>query len=126
MSITGVRCQEVSGEKGLLALVAFKGSGFWAPPASGPNSSEVSTHVGQQLLLSPEALSAVLTGVLFIRKVGAQVVLHCKLIGVSVVTNRTVVFARFMRVSVVDQTSRVAVCSSALVTGKRPRVSSVL
>lgn len=57
---------------------------------------------------------------------GAQVVLHGQLIGVRVVTNGTAVFTCFVRVPVVDQTSGVAVCASALVAGERPPIACLL
>lgn len=63
---------------------------------------------------------------LFICKVGAHVILHGEPVGVRVVTNRTIIFTGFMRVSVVDQTSRVAIRAAALVTGKRPLVWALL
>lgn len=63
---------------------------------------------------------------LFICKVGAHVILHGEPVRVGVVTNRTIIFTGFMRVSVVDQTSCVAIRAAALVTGKRPLVSALL
>lgn len=60
------------------------------------------------------------------RKVGAHVILHGQPIGVRVVANGTIIFPHFMRVSVVDQTSRVAIRAPALVAGKRPPVLTLL
>lgn len=59
-------------------------------------------------------------------KVGAHVILHGEPVGVRVVANGAVVFAGFMSVSVVDQASRVAIRTPALVTGKRPLVPAAL
>jgi hypothetical protein len=58
--------------------------------------------------------------------VDAQVVLHSQLVGVGVVTNRTVVFTSLVRVLVVDQTSCVSIRSPTLVTGVGARVACPL
>ena len=44
-SIAGVGCQLVNGEKGLFTFLTLDGSGFQAPPASGPFVSEGHTDV---------------------------------------------------------------------------------
>lgn len=59
-------------------------------------------------------------------KVGAHVILHGQPVRVGVVANGTVIFPHFMRVSVVDQTSGVAIRTAALVAGERPLVSTLL
>lgn len=57
---------------------------------------------------------------------GAHVILHGEPVGVRVVTNRAIIFAGFMGVSVVDQASGVAIRAPALVAGKRPLVPAPL
>lgn len=63
---------------------------------------------------------------LLICKVGAHVILHGEPVRVRVVTNRTIIVTGFVRVSVVDQTPRVAIRTPALVTGEGPLVWALL
>lgn len=113
-------------QKRLLALLTFTFSTSQAPLAYGPVFSEFCANMCQELFFSSETFATVLARVLFVCKVGAHVILHGEPVRVRVVTNRTIIFTGFMRVSVVDQTSCVAIRTPALVTGKWPLVSGLL
>lgn len=111
--------QRVCRQEVPLTVLASEGSGPEARPACSSSLSKLSADVSQQLLLPSEPFPTVLAQVLLVRKVAPQVILHRQLVRVNVSTDGAVIFAGFMRVPVVDQTSCVAVAPTALLAGER-------
>lgn len=81
--------------------------------------AQASCSVSGKLPLSAKTFAALLTVVLLLGKVEAQVVLHGQPVGVRGVANVAVVLSNFMKVLVVGQAAGVAVRLSAFFTGKR-------